>query len=86
MHDVIKKYLNDRYVLTKSINSILKDHANQIHEILSEKLIGCSVEFDYKKNIGVIRRVVDVYEQNVYVEIVYDGKLLQLSTEDLTFL
>ncbi|AXC38836.1 UNVERIFIED_ORG: hypothetical protein [Escherichia phage CMSTMSU] len=35
---------------------------------------------------GVISRVVAVYDQNVYVEIEYDGKLLQLSTEDLTFL
>ena len=89
MHDVVKKYLNDRYIMKKSINSILKDHANQICEILSNKLIGCSVEFNYKKNvvkIGVIKRVVAVYDQNVYVEIEYDGKLSQLSTEDLTFL
>ncbi|MCU6292811.1 hypothetical protein [Escherichia coli] len=89
MHDVVKKYLNDRYIMKKSINSILKDHANQIREILSNKLIGCSVEFYYKKNvvkIGVIKRVVAVYDQNVYVEIEYDGKLSQLSTEDLTFL
>ncbi|OTE92406.1 hypothetical protein B1K96_16205 [Escherichia coli] len=89
MHDVVKKYLNDRYIMKKSINSILKDHANQIREILSNKLIGCSVEFNYKKNvvkIGVIKRVVAVYDQNVYVEIEYDGKLSQLSIEDLTFL
>ncbi|EHU8781219.1 hypothetical protein N0S44_000452 [Escherichia coli] len=89
MHDVVKKYLNDRYIMEKSINSILKDHDNQIREILSNKLIGCSVEFNYKKNvvkIGVIKRVVAVYVQNVYVEIEYDGKLSQLSTEDLTFL
>ncbi|HCJ9510087.1 TPA: hypothetical protein NV937_000765 [Escherichia coli] len=89
MHDVVKKYLNDRYVMKKSINSILKDHANQIREILSKKLIGCSVEFNYKKNVvksGVISRVVAVYDQDVYVEIEYDDKLLQLSTEDLTFL
>lgn len=89
MHDVVKKYLNDRYIMEKSINSILKEHANQIREILSNKLIGCSVEFNYKKNvvkIGVIKRVVAVYDQNVYVEIEYDGKLSQLSTEDLTFL
>lgn len=89
MHDVVKKYLNDRYIMKKSINSILKDHANQIREILSNKLIGYSVEFNYKKNvvkIGVIKRVVAVYDQNVYVEIEYDGKLSQLSTEDLTFL
>ena len=89
MHDVVKKYLNDRYIMKKSINSILKDHANQIRQILSNKLIGCSVEFNYKKNvvkIGVIKRVVAVYDQNVYVEIEYDGKLSQLSTEDLTFL
>ncbi|MDS1552411.1 hypothetical protein QPL51_05070 [Escherichia coli] len=89
MHDEVKKYLNDRYIMKKSINSILKDHANQIREILSNKLIGCSVEFNYKKNvvkIGVIKRVVAVYDQNVYVEIEYDGKLSQLSTEDLTFL
>ncbi|UTS53774.1 hypothetical protein UES1_407 [Escherichia phage UE-S1] len=89
MHDVVKKYLNDRYIMEKSINSILKDHDNQIREILSNKLIGCSVEFNYKKNvvkIGVIKRVVAVYDQNVYVEIEYDGKLSQLSTEDLTFL
>lgn len=89
MHDVVKKYLNDRYIMKKSINSILKEHANQIREILSNKLIGCSVEFNYKKNvvkIGVIKRVVAVYDQNVYVEIEYDGKLSQLSTEDLTFL
>lgn len=89
MHDVVKKYLNDRYIMEKSINSILKVHDNQIREILSNKLIGCSVEFNYKKNvvkIGVIKRVVAVYVQNVYVEIEYDGKLSQLSTEDLTFL
>ncbi|AXC38837.1 UNVERIFIED_ORG: hypothetical protein [Escherichia phage CMSTMSU] len=35
--------------MKKSINSILKDHANQIREILSKKLIGCSVEFNYKR-------------------------------------
>lgn len=72
MHDVVKKYLNDRYIMKKSINSILKDHANQIREILSNKLIGCSVEFNYKKNvvkIGVIKRVVAVYDQKYMLKL-----------------
>jgi hypothetical protein len=89
MHDVVQKLLNDRYVMRKAINSILKDYNNQIHDKLSEKLVGCSVQFNYKKNVvvhGVIVRIVTVYEQSVYVEIEYDGKTSQLSTEDLTFL
>lgn len=89
MHDVVQKILNDRYVIKKAINSILKDCNKQLHDKLSEKLIGCSVHFNYKKNVvvpGVIRRIVAIYEQAVYVEIEYDGKLTQLSTEDLTFL
>ncbi|EPE1231992.1 hypothetical protein ACSGOQ_005239 [Escherichia coli] len=89
MHDDIKKSLYDLYIMKKTINSILADQIKQVRNFLSKKLIGAEVKFHYKKNVvvdGVIRRVVTISDQTIYVEVEYDGKLSQLSTEDLTFL
>ncbi len=89
MHDDIKKSLYDLYIMKKTINSILADQIKQVRNFLSKKLIGAEVKFHYNKNVvvyGVIRRVVIISDQTIYVEVEYDGKLSQLSTEDLTFL
>lgn len=94
MHNEVGKALNDLYLMKKSIDSILSDHKKQVYEVLSKKLVGLSVHFNYNKNVvkvGVIRRVVIISDNNVYVEVGYDEvgyqeKLSQLSTNDLTFL
>lgn len=94
MHDEVEKALNELYLMKKSINSILSDHTKQVYGMLSKKLVGLSVQFNYKKNVvkeGVIKRVVIISGNTVYVEVGYgevgyQEKLTQLSTEDLTFL
>lgn len=92
MHETISSSLNEYNFLKKSLDAIIKDTNQQMKDHLSDKLVGRWVELPYidGTTVGVIRRIVTIHEVKVYVEILIESetnrRLIQLSTEDLTFL